>query len=41
MKKSIKWRKTIGEIIALILGVKGEYRKEAEAEGICNYRGQE
>ena len=26
--------------IELLMGVKGEYRKEAEAEGICCYEGQ-
>ena len=26
--------------IIFLLGGKGEYRKEAEAEGICNYNGQ-
>lgn len=33
--------KAIGKSLALLLGVKGEYRKEAEEDGICNYGGQE
>ena len=33
--------KSIVETIIFLLGGKGEIRKEAEAEGICNYRGQE
>ncbi len=37
MKKVIR---VIGNTILLLLGVKGEYRKEAEAEGICYYNGQ-
>ena len=32
MKPLVKVLRTIGNTIALILGVKGEYRKEAEAE---------
>ena len=32
--------KTIGNIIILLVGIKGEYSKEAEAEGICYYCGQ-
>lgn len=37
MKKVI--RATVNTIIFL-LGGKGEYRKEAEADGICYYNGQ-
>ena len=40
MKSLVKALRTIGNTIALVLGVKGEYRKEAEAEGYCYYNGQ-
>lgn len=40
MKKCIKWRKSIGEIIIFLLGGKGDIRKEAEQDGICYYDGQ-
>ena len=40
MKTVIKVIKAIGNTTALLLGIKGEYRKEAEAEGICYYEGQ-
>lgn len=31
---------SIIETIIFLLGGKGDIRKEAEAEGICNYNGQ-
>ena len=37
----MKLIKSIMETIVFLLGGKGEIRKEAEEEGICNYRGQE
>ena len=37
----MKLVRTIINTIIFLLGGKGEIRKEAEAEGICNYRGQE
>ena len=40
MKTMVKVLRVIGNTIALLLGIKGEYRKEAEAEGICYYSGQ-
>ena len=40
MKSLVKVLRTIGNTILLVLGVKGEYRKEAEAEGLCYYNGQ-
>ena len=43
MKKSVNIKnvfRAIGNTIILLVGVKGEYRKEAEVEGICNYGGQ-
>lgn len=33
--------RAIGRTFTFVMGVKGEIRKEAEADGICNYRGQE
>lgn len=40
MKTFIKVIKTIGNIMIMILGIKGEYLKEAEAAGICHFDGQ-
>ena len=37
----MKLIKTIINTVIFLLGGKGDIRKEAEAEGICNYRGQE
>ena len=37
----MKLIKSIINTIIFLLGGKGEIRKGAEAEGICNYRGQE
>lgn len=37
----MKLIKSIVNTIIFLLGGKGEIRKEAEVEGICNYRGQE
>lgn len=33
--------RAIGRTFTFVMGVKGEISKEAEAEGICNYGGQE
>lgn len=44
MKAFIKIRRVlraIGRTLTFVMGVKGEYRKEAEAEGISYYGGQE
>lgn len=41
MKTLIEVLRVIGNTIALLVGIEGKYRKEAEEEGICYYEGQE